>query len=66
MDPQKALWELLAAYDSNNRQQIDEYLQALQEWNKKGGFQPTVQGRYVTGVENVVYIVTSRSKAPKV
>jgi hypothetical protein len=65
MDPQRTLWQLLAAYNSNDRQQIDEYLGYLQEWNKKGGFQPTIQARYAAGIESVVYIVTSKSKDPK-
>jgi hypothetical protein len=66
MDPQATLWELLAAYHNGNRQQVNDYLEYFQEWNKKGGFLPTVQGRHVTGVENMVYIVTSKSTAPKV
>ena len=66
MDPQKALWELLGAYHLGDRQQIDEILQNLLEWNQRGGFWPMVQARYVTGVENQVYIVTSRSTDKKV
>jgi hypothetical protein len=66
MDPQIALWELLSAYHRGDRQQIDECLSNLRCWNKGEGFMPTVQGRYVTGVENMVYIVTSKSKAPTI
>jgi hypothetical protein len=66
MNPQKELWNLLSAINRGDRIQIDEGLSNLQEWNKTGGELPIVQARYVTGVENQVYIVTSKSNAPKV
>lgn len=43
MDPQATLYDLLDAISRNDRDEVDELLEALQEWNLKGGFLPKVQ-----------------------
>ncbi|MGB3495287.1 MAG: hypothetical protein WBA57_21330 [Elainellaceae cyanobacterium] len=42
MDIQATLFDLLDAYERGDREAIDELLQALAEWNERGGFMPTV------------------------
>ena len=42
MDPQKTLYNLLDAIDRNDRVAVDELLEALRDWNAKGGFLPEV------------------------
>ena len=42
MDPQAALYDLLDAINDGDREMVDEYLEALREWNSKGGFLPQV------------------------
>jgi len=42
MDIQASLFDLLDAYERGDREAIDELLQALDEWNKSGGFMPSV------------------------
>ncbi len=42
MCPQETLYNLLDAIADNDREAVDELLQALQEWNRKGGFLPQI------------------------
>jgi len=42
MDPQATLYNLLDNIHRNDRQAVDECLTALTEWNRNGGFLPTV------------------------
>lgn len=42
MDPQHTLFLLLDAIDRNDRQRVDDLLVALRNWNRCGGFLPTV------------------------
>ena len=42
MDPQTTLNDLLRAIDNNDREQVNELLEALSNWNLKGGFLPQV------------------------
>lgn len=42
MDPQHTLFLLLDAMDRNDRQGVDDHLVALRNWNRCGGFLPTV------------------------
>jgi len=37
MDPQQTLCDLLDAMNNNNRERVDELLDALRVWNLKGG-----------------------------
>jgi hypothetical protein len=43
MDPQAALFDLLDAIDRNDRDAVNEQLDALKLWNLRGGFLPTVR-----------------------
>ena len=42
MDPQTTLCDLLDSIERNDRTAVDEYLENLAEWNRKGGFLPEV------------------------
>jgi hypothetical protein len=42
MCPQHTLFLLLDAMDRNDRQRVDDHLVALRNWNRCGGFLPTV------------------------
>ena len=42
MDPQATLYNLLEAMERNDRVAVDEGLEALRDWNAKGGFMPEV------------------------
>ena len=46
MDPQATLYDLMDAIHRNDREAVDELLEALKEWNKKGGFLPEIQTVY--------------------
>lgn len=43
MDPQKTLAALLDAYRREDRDDVEEYLMALLEWNNDEGFHPVVE-----------------------
>ncbi len=43
MDPQAAICDLLDAIISNDREAVDELLDALKGWNNKGGFLPKIR-----------------------
>jgi hypothetical protein len=42
MDVQVVLFALLDAYSRNDRVAVAEHLENLAEWNRKGGFSPTI------------------------
>ena len=43
MDAQATLYDLLQAIQDNDREAVDELLEALKEWNQAGGFLPHVE-----------------------
>jgi hypothetical protein len=43
MDPQATICDLLDAMKRNDREAVDELLDALKAWNKAGGFMPIVR-----------------------
>ena len=43
MNPQVTLFALLDAMERNDRESVAELLDALAQWNRRGGFLPTVE-----------------------
>jgi|14_taG_2_1085336.scaffolds.fasta_scaffold112315_2 membrane protease subunit (stomatin/prohibitin family) len=43
MDPQATICDLLDAMQRNDREAVDELLDALKGWNKAGGFMPIIR-----------------------
>lgn len=60
MDPQATLYDLLEAIDRNDREAVDELLEALQEWNRKGGFLPQVDT--IPGIDGMVRVFRNRKQ----
>lgn len=56
MDPHATLFDLLDAVQRNDREAIDEILEALRHWNDRGGFMPillelhTPAGKRILGI----------------
>lgn len=59
MDPQTVLYNLLDAIARNDRAKVSECLEALQDWNDKGGFLPQVVKP--ANNEPASFIVSSKS-----
>jgi hypothetical protein len=54
MDVQVVLFALLDAYDRNDRVAVAEHLENLAEWNRKGGFSPTIDGAIGGSVDHFI------------
>lgn len=53
MDPQIALHDMLDAINRNDRERVDELLDALAQWNDRGGFLPLIHRSPATGAYTV-------------
>jgi hypothetical protein len=53
MDPQTTLHDLLDAINRNDRELVAELLDALAQWNERGGFLPLIHRSPATGAYTV-------------